>query len=69
MEAAGGCQCIWSRSDLVLLQNDWEALLVKSACLTSLVVQTDVFLCNLLRSLQSVQSAEQVVFWRCGARG
>lgn len=60
MKAVGGCVCIWSRSDLVLLQNGWEVLPVKSAFLTSSVVRADVFLCDPLRSLQSVQGTEQV---------
>lgn len=46
-----------------------KALLLKSPFLTSLVVWEDVFRCVLLGSLQSVQSAEQVVFWKCGASG
>lgn len=46
-----------------------KTLLLKSVFLTSLVVWEDVLLCVLPRSLQSVQSAELVVFWKCGARG
>lgn len=46
-----------------------KTLLLKSVFLTSLVMWEDVFLCVLPRSLQSVQSAELVVFWKCGARG
>lgn len=45
---------------MVLLQNGWEALPVEPAFLTSSVVRAGVLLCDLLRSLQSVQSAERV---------
>lgn len=45
---------------MVLLQNGWEALPVRSAFLTSSVVRAGVLLCDPLRSLQSVPSAGRV---------
>lgn len=62
--STSGAEVIQSRREAIR-----KALLLKSAFLTSLVMCEDVFLCILFRSLQSVQSAEGVVFWKCGARG